>query len=211
MAGALDVDVLLGGFSGTGSLPSGCGDEDPTDEDEDIGMGDSLLVALYACITFIYGSSWKGEIASEAKRSLDKSSEMLGEPGNDFNGIPLGSWTSNYDLGQLASILLDLPWNSFEWLRLSGDQVSRDVASYGGWHGLAWSVKDGYLVCKVKEWHFYWCRSFTGFALDIGAIVGFVSEDKDGELAFEEFSEDIKEDVKYFYSAENSFCGTKSL
>ncbi|GJT04043.1 hypothetical protein Tco_0838505 [Tanacetum coccineum] len=39
------------------------------------GIGDSLLVALYACITFIYGSSWKGEIVREAKISLDISSE----------------------------------------------------------------------------------------------------------------------------------------
>ncbi|GKC86958.1 hypothetical protein Tco_1147607, partial [Tanacetum coccineum] len=39
------------------------------------GIGDSLLVASYACITFIYGSSWKGEMDSEAKRSLDKSFE----------------------------------------------------------------------------------------------------------------------------------------
>ncbi|GJY54349.1 hypothetical protein Tco_0446013 [Tanacetum coccineum] len=39
------------------------------------GIGDSLLVALYACMTFIYGSSWKGEMASEAKRSLDRSFE----------------------------------------------------------------------------------------------------------------------------------------
>ncbi|GKG18600.1 hypothetical protein Tco_0372898, partial [Tanacetum coccineum] len=39
------------------------------------GIGDSLLVALYACMTFIYGSSWKGDMASEAKRSLDKSSK----------------------------------------------------------------------------------------------------------------------------------------
>ncbi|GKD49778.1 hypothetical protein Tco_1278754, partial [Tanacetum coccineum] len=44
----------------------------------------------------------------------------------------------------------------------------------------------------------------------IGATVGFVSEDEDGELAFEEFLKDIKEDEKYFCSAENSFCGTKS-
>ncbi|GJT60248.1 putative ribonuclease H-like domain-containing protein [Tanacetum coccineum] len=43
------------------------------------GIGDSLLVALYACITFIYGSSWKGEKDSEAKRYFDKSSEGLGE------------------------------------------------------------------------------------------------------------------------------------
>ncbi|GKF09616.1 hypothetical protein Tco_0043840 [Tanacetum coccineum] len=43
------------------------------------GIGDSLLVALYACITFIYGSSWNGKIASEAKRYLDKSSEGSGE------------------------------------------------------------------------------------------------------------------------------------
>ncbi|GKF41513.1 hypothetical protein Tco_0124855 [Tanacetum coccineum] len=43
------------------------------------GIDDSLLVALYACMTFIYGSSWKGEMASEAKRSLVKSSEGLGE------------------------------------------------------------------------------------------------------------------------------------
>ncbi|GKC99429.1 hypothetical protein Tco_1169704 [Tanacetum coccineum] len=43
------------------------------------GIGDSLLVALYACMTFIYRSSWKGEMANEAKRYLDKSSEGLGE------------------------------------------------------------------------------------------------------------------------------------
>ncbi|GKF45112.1 hypothetical protein Tco_0131664, partial [Tanacetum coccineum] len=50
------------------------------------GIGYSLLVALYACMTSIYGSSWKGEMASEAKRYLDKSSEepegvFLGEAG----------------------------------------------------------------------------------------------------------------------------------
>nr|GEY02007.1 hypothetical protein [Tanacetum cinerariifolium] len=50
------------------------------------GIGDSLLVALYSCMTFIYASSWKGEMASEAKRYLDKSSEgsekvFLGEAG----------------------------------------------------------------------------------------------------------------------------------
>ncbi|GJW31325.1 hypothetical protein Tco_0051357 [Tanacetum coccineum] len=39
------------------------------------GIGNSLLEALYACMTFIYGSSWKGEMTSEAKRSLDRSSE----------------------------------------------------------------------------------------------------------------------------------------
>ncbi|GJZ62042.1 hypothetical protein Tco_0618179 [Tanacetum coccineum] len=37
------------------------------------GISDSSLVALYACMTFIYRSSWKGEMASESKRSLDKS------------------------------------------------------------------------------------------------------------------------------------------
>ncbi|GJY91816.1 putative ribonuclease H-like domain-containing protein [Tanacetum coccineum] len=42
-------------------------------------IGDSLLVALYACMTFIYGSSWKGEMVSEAERSLDKSSERSKE------------------------------------------------------------------------------------------------------------------------------------
>ncbi|GJZ38070.1 hypothetical protein Tco_0584261 [Tanacetum coccineum] len=36
----------------------------------------------------------------------------------------------------------------------------------------------------------------------IGATVGFVSEDEDGELAFEEFSKDIKEDEKYFCQEE---------
>ncbi|GKE85304.1 hypothetical protein Tco_1559046, partial [Tanacetum coccineum] len=39
------------------------------------GIGDSLLVALYACMSFIYGSSWKGEMVSKANRSLDKSSK----------------------------------------------------------------------------------------------------------------------------------------
>ncbi|GKE93643.1 hypothetical protein Tco_1574738, partial [Tanacetum coccineum] len=33
------------------------------------GIGDSLLVALYAYMTFIYGSLWKGEMVSEAERS----------------------------------------------------------------------------------------------------------------------------------------------
>ncbi|GJY74494.1 hypothetical protein Tco_0478925 [Tanacetum coccineum] len=84
------------------------------------------------------------------------------------------------------------------------------------WQGMvraraARSDKDGLLGVQGEEVHFSWCPSFTGFALDIGAIVGFVSEDEDGGLAFEEFSEDIKEDEKYFYSAENSFCGKKSL
>nr|GEU40869.1 hypothetical protein [Tanacetum cinerariifolium] len=43
------------------------------------GIGDSLLVALYACMTFIYRSLRKGEMASEAKRYLEKSSEGSGE------------------------------------------------------------------------------------------------------------------------------------
>ncbi|GKC90084.1 hypothetical protein Tco_1150733 [Tanacetum coccineum] len=44
------------------------------------GIGDSSLVpSLYAYINFIYRSSWKGEMASEAKRYLDKSSEGSGE------------------------------------------------------------------------------------------------------------------------------------
>ncbi|GJZ37552.1 hypothetical protein Tco_0583743 [Tanacetum coccineum] len=112
------------GSSVTGSLPSGraC-DEDPTDEDGDIGMGDSTgvlvslggeissggkksresnigdsdntgdggktagggivtyggLMASYACMTFIYGSSCKGEKTSVAKKYLDKSFEESGE------------------------------------------------------------------------------------------------------------------------------------
>ncbi|GKE17230.1 pentatricopeptide repeat-containing protein, partial [Tanacetum coccineum] len=37
-----------------------------------------------------------------------------------------------------------------------------------------------------------------GFALGIGVTVGFVSEDEYGELAFEEFSKDIKEDGNIF-------------
>ncbi|GKD06537.1 hypothetical protein Tco_1181511 [Tanacetum coccineum] len=92
------------GSSGTGSLPSGrvdlTGDEDPTDEDEYYwnsdntgdegkivggairvcgGIGNSLLVASYACKTFIYGSSCKGEKTSVAKRYLVKSLEESGE------------------------------------------------------------------------------------------------------------------------------------
>ncbi|GJV83989.1 hypothetical protein Tco_1523887 [Tanacetum coccineum] len=42
-------------------------------------IDDSLLVSSYACMPFIYGSSWTGEMASEAKRYLDKSSEGSGE------------------------------------------------------------------------------------------------------------------------------------
>nr|GEV37566.1 retrovirus-related Pol polyprotein from transposon TNT 1-94 [Tanacetum cinerariifolium] len=43
------------------------------------GICNSLLVASYAGMTFMYGLSCKGEKASEAKRSLVKLSEMLGE------------------------------------------------------------------------------------------------------------------------------------
>ncbi|GJW36143.1 hypothetical protein Tco_0059063 [Tanacetum coccineum] len=39
------------------------------------GIGYSLLVALYARMTFIYGSSWKGEMSSKAEQSIDESSE----------------------------------------------------------------------------------------------------------------------------------------
>ncbi|GKE01148.1 hypothetical protein Tco_1389131 [Tanacetum coccineum] len=53
------------------------------------GIGNSLLVALYDCITFIYGSSWKGEMVSEAKRSLDKSSKGSEKvfPGRGVNDL----------------------------------------------------------------------------------------------------------------------------
>nr|GEW68334.1 hypothetical protein [Tanacetum cinerariifolium] len=66
------------------SRGSNIGDSDNTGDEGKIvggairacgGISDSLLVALYACMTFIYGSSWKGEMAREAKRYLDKSSE----------------------------------------------------------------------------------------------------------------------------------------
>ncbi|GJS62185.1 hypothetical protein Tco_0656969 [Tanacetum coccineum] len=43
------------------------------------GIGNSLSVTSYACTTFIYGSSEKGERASKAKRSLVKSSKKLEE------------------------------------------------------------------------------------------------------------------------------------
>ncbi|GJV07752.1 hypothetical protein Tco_1345408 [Tanacetum coccineum] len=67
-------------FLGTGSLPSGCvdltGDEDPTNEDRDIGIGDSIGKIVGGAIGTCGGI---GERASEAKRSLVKSSEKLGE------------------------------------------------------------------------------------------------------------------------------------
>ncbi|GJX88579.1 hypothetical protein Tco_0340593 [Tanacetum coccineum] len=105
------------GFSGNGSLPSGCvdltGDEDPTDEDRDIRMGNStgvsaslggeMLLRGKKCQESNIGDSDNtgdrgkivggairacggiGERACEAKRSLVKSSEKLGEvfPGGD--------------------------------------------------------------------------------------------------------------------------------
>ncbi|GJU90977.1 hypothetical protein Tco_1303400 [Tanacetum coccineum] len=53
------------GSSGTGSLPSGrvdlTGDEDPTDEDGDIGMGDSTGVSM----------SLGGEIFSGEENNLE--------------------------------------------------------------------------------------------------------------------------------------------
>ncbi|GJZ72017.1 hypothetical protein Tco_0635868, partial [Tanacetum coccineum] len=98
-------------FSKTGLLPSGCvdltGDEDPTDKDGDIGMGDSTCVSTSLggeifsrgnkCRESNIGDSDNtgdggkivngaigscggiGERASKTKRSLVKSSEKLGE------------------------------------------------------------------------------------------------------------------------------------
>ncbi|GJZ93403.1 hypothetical protein Tco_0665468 [Tanacetum coccineum] len=106
-----DISFNTSGFSGTGSLPSGCvdltSDEDPTDKDGDIGMGDSTGVSASLggeifsggkkCQESNIGDSDNtgdggkivggaigacggiGERASEAKRSLVKSSEKLGE------------------------------------------------------------------------------------------------------------------------------------
>ncbi|GJS64977.1 hypothetical protein Tco_0679541 [Tanacetum coccineum] len=71
------------------------------------------------------------------------------------------------------------------------------------------------LVCNssnnvLKTFSILFKSTSIGFALGIGVSVVFVSEDEYGELALEEFSEDIKEDEKYFCSAENFSCGTKS-
>ncbi|GKF65445.1 hypothetical protein Tco_0191962, partial [Tanacetum coccineum] len=64
VGGGADVDVLLDS-SGTGSLPSGrvdlIGDEDPTDEDGDIGMGVSTGVSM----------SLGGEISSRGNKSQE--------------------------------------------------------------------------------------------------------------------------------------------
>ncbi|GJZ81410.1 hypothetical protein Tco_0646404 [Tanacetum coccineum] len=64
-------------FSGTGSLPSGCvdltGDEDPTDEDGDIGMGDSTGVS----------ASLGGEIFSGGKKCQESN---IGDSDNTGDG-----------------------------------------------------------------------------------------------------------------------------
>nr|GEX18954.1 hypothetical protein [Tanacetum cinerariifolium] len=85
------VTVILVVVVGKGrkkSRGSNIGDSDNTrDEGKTVGgaigacgeISDSLLVALYACMTFIYGSSWKGEMSSEGKRYLDKSSKRSEE------------------------------------------------------------------------------------------------------------------------------------
>ncbi|GJR56486.1 hypothetical protein Tco_1407007 [Tanacetum coccineum] len=76
------------------------------------GIGDSLLVALYACMTFIYGSSWKGGMVSEAERSLDESSEGSEEVFPDYeqwlvvlNANSLVQYTKN-EAGQDVEIPL---------------------------------------------------------------------------------------------------------
>ncbi|GJV56601.1 hypothetical protein Tco_1457606 [Tanacetum coccineum] len=70
-------DAALGCFSGTGSLPSGCvdltGDEDPTDEDGDIGMGDSTGVS----------ASLGGEIFSGGKKCQESN---IGDSDNTGDG-----------------------------------------------------------------------------------------------------------------------------
>ncbi|GJV96670.1 hypothetical protein Tco_1548247 [Tanacetum coccineum] len=82
-------------YSGDGAVDL-IGDEDPIDEDGDIGVGDlevsveevggvsggvgnSLSVASYACMISTIGSSCKGEKTSMSKRYLVKSFEELGE------------------------------------------------------------------------------------------------------------------------------------
>ncbi|GKA04968.1 hypothetical protein Tco_0684088 [Tanacetum coccineum] len=71
------VPLKLKGFSRTGSLPSGCvdltGDEDPTDEDGDIGMGDSTGVLV----------SLGGGISSGGKKSQESN---IGDSDNTIDG-----------------------------------------------------------------------------------------------------------------------------
>ncbi|GKC72408.1 hypothetical protein Tco_1118291, partial [Tanacetum coccineum] len=69
--------LVFKGSSGTGSLPSGrvdlTGDEDPTDEDGDIGMGDSTGVSM----------SLGGEISSGGKKSQESN---IGDSDNTGDG-----------------------------------------------------------------------------------------------------------------------------
>ncbi|GKE58151.1 hypothetical protein Tco_1497336 [Tanacetum coccineum] len=68
---------VIAGFLGTGSLPSGCVDltgyKDPTDEDEDIGMGDSTGVS----------TSLDGKIFSRAKKCQESN---IGDSDNTRDG-----------------------------------------------------------------------------------------------------------------------------
>nr|GEX57492.1 MACPF domain-containing protein CAD1 [Tanacetum cinerariifolium] len=99
-------------------------------------IGDSLLVALYACMTFIYGSSWKGEIASEAKRYLDKSFEGSEKV---FPG-----WVDvDITLKQPSGHEMEW-WPRFEW--------SRDQVNSVWWPRAAMVTnKKSRMKCKVVE------------------------------------------------------------
>nr|GEY06012.1 hypothetical protein [Tanacetum cinerariifolium] len=100
-----DKDKTVGGAIGT------CG-----------GISDSLLVALYACITFIFGSSWKGEMASEAKRYLDKSSEGLEEV---FPGA-----STQRCCGSLYPKMLWKPhgkWRTHTTTRYKGKEIAKPI------------------------------------------------------------------------------------
>ncbi|GKD40154.1 hypothetical protein Tco_1260361 [Tanacetum coccineum] len=84
------------GFSGTGSLPSGCvdltSDEEPTDEDGDIGMGDSIGVS----------TSLGGEIFSGGKKCRESN---IGDGDNtgDRGKIVGGAIEACGEIGERAS------------------------------------------------------------------------------------------------------------
>ncbi|GKC12863.1 hypothetical protein Tco_1009645 [Tanacetum coccineum] len=80
MGDPTEGSMSLGGVGRKKSQGSNSGDGgNPRDGDKTVGgaigargggIGDSLLVASYARMTFINGSSWKGEMVSESEKNL---------------------------------------------------------------------------------------------------------------------------------------------
>ncbi|GJU38887.1 hypothetical protein Tco_1191844 [Tanacetum coccineum] len=157
------------------------------------GIGDSLLVALYACMTFIYGSSWKGEMASEVKRYVVKSFEGSGEvfPDNDLRYYE--ALNGEFVWFVYGSTIKAMNWSSWRVLtsvdndaNLGTDEGISNLADKGTNNVSSSNTPIGEKIDKIER---QICKGKLRFMNDDGnplVPTGIVESDSEVEVVFDE-------------------------